>query len=235
VIITTAVLSFFRKFVGRVFICGKKIIVGVLKMKKILVKLMIGAVMIFALSGHASAETVETSAPAVFEDVEAGHWAKEQIELAVKKGYISGFPDGTFRPDDKVSRAQFIRMLVDALKLPHVEKGEPWYQPYVAAAIEMKILEENEFDNYEVDLSRLEMVRLIIKSIGSVGENASDKKYVVLATEMGLIHGTATGELNLTKFTRRAESVVVIERVLKKLRSHSLEVNDDAVAAAYLL
>ena len=35
-----------------------------------------------------------------------GHWAKEYIERAAKKGWVTGYPDGTFRPENLATRAE---------------------------------------------------------------------------------------------------------------------------------
>lgn len=45
-----------------------------------------------------------------FTDIE-GHWAKSDIEKAADKKIVSGFEDGTFRPDDGVTRAQLCSIL----------------------------------------------------------------------------------------------------------------------------
>ena len=45
------------------------------------------------------------------------HWGKEYIEYGVEKGYISGFEDNTFRPDEKVTRAQFAKMINGAVNI----------------------------------------------------------------------------------------------------------------------
>lgn len=52
-----------------------------------------------------------------FPDVPANHYAKNSIEALASKMVISGFEDGTFRPNDTVTRAQFATMLVKALGL----------------------------------------------------------------------------------------------------------------------
>ena len=44
-----------------------------------------------------------------------GSWAKDVILYGVEKGYIGGFTDGTFRPNQSVTRAQFAKMLNNAL------------------------------------------------------------------------------------------------------------------------
>jgi len=43
------------------------------------------------------------------------HWAKEYIEYGVQKGYISGYADGTFLPDKTVTRAEFSKMINNAI------------------------------------------------------------------------------------------------------------------------
>lgn len=40
-----------------------------------------------------------------------GHWAEPQLEIAYKSGMINGDPDGRFRPDDNISRAEYLKML----------------------------------------------------------------------------------------------------------------------------
>lgn len=51
----------------------------------------------------------------MFTDIE-GHWAKEYIEEAAKDGIVNGFQDGTFRPDDPLTRAQFCKIYCETKK-----------------------------------------------------------------------------------------------------------------------
>ncbi|KJS14530.1 MAG: hypothetical protein VR69_17590 [Peptococcaceae bacterium BRH_c4b] len=53
-----------------------------------------------------------TSAVATFRDTGPGHWAYGYIEAAVKAGILSGYPDGTFRPDAQLSRAETMALLI---------------------------------------------------------------------------------------------------------------------------
>ena len=48
--------------------------------------------------------------PAAFSDV-AGHWAVASIKIAAESGWINGYEDGTFRPDNPVTRAEAVTML----------------------------------------------------------------------------------------------------------------------------
>ena len=51
-----------------------------------------------------------TAAPGHFSDT-AGHWAELDIEAAAEMGLFSGYPDGSFHPDEKTGRAQFVTVL----------------------------------------------------------------------------------------------------------------------------
>lgn len=62
-------------------------------------------------------QTMMTPAPAVaqttvsFSDVSSNYWARDFIVELARRDVIAGFPDGTFRPNDPVTRAQFAAMV----------------------------------------------------------------------------------------------------------------------------
>ena len=69
-------------------------------------------------------------------------WAKDVILFGVEKGYIGGFTDGTFRPNEPVTRAQFAKMLNNAIGIKN--SAEPkfsdvtrtaWYYDEVGKAV----------------------------------------------------------------------------------------------------
>lgn len=45
-----------------------------------------------------------------FNDI-SGHWAQKYIELAASNGWINGNPDGTFKPNNKITRAETVAMI----------------------------------------------------------------------------------------------------------------------------
>jgi subtilisin family serine protease len=51
-----------------------------------------------------------TPATAVFKDV-SSHWARDSIAKAVAKGWVKGYPNGTFRPDEPITRAEMAVMI----------------------------------------------------------------------------------------------------------------------------
>ncbi|AFY53657.1 parallel beta-helix repeat (two copies) [Rivularia sp. PCC 7116] len=56
-----------------------------------------------------------------FSDVAPNYWAKSYIEVLASKGVIAGFPDGTFKPNEPVTRAQFAAIISKAFA-PQAQK-----------------------------------------------------------------------------------------------------------------
>ena len=46
-----------------------------------------------------------------------GHWAQKEVEAAVASGWVDGYPDGSFKPEKSITRAEFTKMLLDAIHL----------------------------------------------------------------------------------------------------------------------
>ena len=84
----------------------------------------------FIHTGQASAKE--------FKDVKKNHPNYAAIQEMEKKGLINGYPDGTFRPNEPISRKHVATLLDQALKLPTASKkliykdvplSHPYYQP----------------------------------------------------------------------------------------------------------
>ena len=56
-----------------------------------------------------------------FTDLSTSHWAYRDIGSAQQAGWISGYPDGTFRADNPVSRAELAQLLVSVFELAEPE------------------------------------------------------------------------------------------------------------------
>lgn len=89
-------------------------------MKKNFIKLFLGLfAFAFALI------PVSAKQAKIFPDVSANHWAAAQIKELSQKGVIVGYPDGTFKPDDNVTRAEFASMAIRALGQEHTTVAQP--------------------------------------------------------------------------------------------------------------
>lgn len=80
---------------------------------------------LFRLALSALVTLVITIPAFAYPDVNSDHWAAKQIEVLTEKGVIVGYPDGTFKPDDNVSRAEFASMAIKALGQEHTTVAQP--------------------------------------------------------------------------------------------------------------
>lgn len=79
-------------------------------------------------------EVKEYAAPD-FSDI-ASHWGADYIEKAAAAGVISGFEDGTFRPDDTVTYEQAVKMIISYIDDDY---GMTYPESYVGAAVDKGI------------------------------------------------------------------------------------------------
>jgi len=84
---------------------------------------------------------IPASAFAVTASDISGHWAQVKIQSWMDKGLIKGYPDGTFKPDQHVTRAEFMTLANRAFGYTAVVpitytdvKAGSWYAPEVAKA-----------------------------------------------------------------------------------------------------
>ncbi|MBI5812735.1 MAG: S-layer homology domain-containing protein [Meiothermus silvanus] len=84
-------------------------------MKKRLVILLAGLLTVLSM-GFGSAQ---------FSDVPAGHWAKEAVEAIAAQGLIVGFPDGTFRGNENLTRYQAALIIYRLLQQLQGQQGQP--------------------------------------------------------------------------------------------------------------
>lgn len=91
-------------------------------MKKSFTKLFLGLFVLALAVVPASAQVGK-----IFPDVSADHWAAKQIKELSQSSVIVGYPDGTFKPDDNVTRAEFASMAIRALGQEHTTVAQPVY------------------------------------------------------------------------------------------------------------
>lgn len=90
-----------------------------------------------------------------FPDIDYGEWYAPYVKKAFAEGWINGYPDGTFKPDQTINKVEALKILGKAQNWP-IESIDPqdyndlyedidpsqWYAPYVTYAKQNKYLEE---------------------------------------------------------------------------------------------
>ncbi|MDU0203119.1 cadherin-like beta sandwich domain-containing protein [Paenibacillus sp. MAH-36] len=183
--------------------------------------------------------TKEPSDNLAFRDV-AGHWAEVSIKNAVNGGIVSGYPDGTFKPDSTVTRAEFAVMLMNALKL----QGEgaqltftdnakigAWAQQAIGKAVKAGIIHGYEDGSFRPDapITRAEMAVIIANAMGAyttagAATGFSDdetipawaKGSVAFVKLAGIVQGRDKNTFAPQANATRSESVVVLLKALEK-------------------
>lgn len=170
------------------------------------------------------------------------HWARNQIVSGVSDGYISGFPDGSFRPDQPITRAEFFTLITGALGLdPRPAAAAPyapWHwsvqQGYLQAAVDGGLLSPADYENWivpDVLITRKEIVLAAVRAIGReglVGQRAlaaSDagaypewlQGWAAEALAGGILQGYADGSVGLGRTATRAEALVMVQRIREQV------------------
>jgi len=80
------------------------------------------AALSFGVAAAQSTGTTTTASAPVLSDVPAGHWAKDAVDRLVEQGIILGFPDGTYRGNENLTRYQ--AAVIIARLLDQMARGE---------------------------------------------------------------------------------------------------------------
>ena len=84
-----------------------------------------------------------------FNDVAANHWALGYINVASQCGFINGYPDGSFKPDETINYAEAATMALRALGYDIALEGRgTWPTNYLGKAQELEIFDGVDFDTY---------------------------------------------------------------------------------------
>jgi hypothetical protein len=198
----------------------------------------------FAVMAVGQAVDVPTTDPTtdiIFSDI-SGHWAEASIKQAASSGIVKGYLDGTFKPGNTVTRAEFAVMLMNALK-PQGEGSEltftdsakigAWAKKAVAQALQAGIIKGYTDGTFGPNgaITRAEMAVMITNALGhSVEVNAVTgfaddndipawaKVSVAYTKQAGIMNGKGDNEFAPQDHATRAEAVTVILNMLAQKR-----------------
>lgn len=115
---------------------------------------------VYAMDG--SGELGRYSTVTIFPDVKPSHWASAYINMASKKGIISGFADGKFKPGQTVTAGQAVTILMRGLGYKDEDMGGVWPQSYMAEAQTNGLLKSTGVTSAYAGLTRAQAARLFL-------------------------------------------------------------------------
>ncbi|MET3575078.1 bifunctional 2',3'-cyclic-nucleotide 2'-phosphodiesterase/3'-nucleotidase [Bhargavaea ullalensis] len=166
-----------------------------------------------------------------FTDVSTKHWAKEYIDHLSSMKVITGYPDGTFKPEKQITRGQFMSMTVRSLGL---SDGTKPFNEELAIAIEKGItVKTPETFGSAVPISREQMAAMIVRAYnvktGKEHEATKTPDYpdfdkvapwfkeeVSIAYELGFMTGEPSSHFNPKGQAKRAHAAKVISLYMTK-------------------
>ncbi len=182
-----------------------------------------------------------------FDDVSKEDWAYDYIKTLASRQITEGITENTFEPTGRVSRAQFVTLIVRALEIDtkgykgyfkDVNKTE-WYANEVEAAVNKGIVsgDGNGRFNPNAYITREEMAVIIMKAYSSradidiyeeaakaagIFEDASkmsdwSRDSVLAAKAMGLISGDSDSKFSPKAPAERAQAAKLIVELMKKI------------------
>lgn len=180
-------------------------------------------------------ENKDSENKGIFTDMSDSHWAKVSVESLAAMGILSGYSDGTFKPDKTVTREEFVKMIISAFNIP-AQKSDVvfddvsetfWAAEYIYNAQSNGLvngISENTFgvgtpisrQDMAVIMNRVIDYKAIAVSSGSV-QFADEDEISEYAREAvsrlggaGIVNGLPNGSFNPFGSLTRAEAAKVI-------------------------
>lgn len=196
--------------------------------KTILVLIMSIALVLTNVTPSLAAETF-------FQDIPTSHWAHSNVGQMVDKGIIVGYPDGTFKPDKKVTYGEFIKMAIVGITGQALEMGsggKHWAYNYYKKGVELNLYTENQIPERHLDkeIIRADMSLIAANAVeGTVSSSDSAiiegyvldmfkstnrKNAVIKAYFLGILAGYPDQTFRPDQGLTRAESAAVIDRII---------------------
>lgn len=177
----------------------------------------------------------------LYSDVPTTHWASQGIQICTERGWFTGYPDGTFHPEDLIRRNEAVKVFVEAIgiqvdteaALTYSDTANDWAKYYIEAGKHL-------FPNYgssnfrpEQTITREDTIYALVTAWHYVSEteNADQsvlnmfsdtssiseaiKPYMAVAVKEGLVAGFPDGTIAAQKGLSRAEFATLLSRALE--------------------
>ena len=171
-----------------------------------------------------------------FNDLSQASWAKTMIGEWSSRGIVSGYPDGTFRPNNNITRAEFATLVQKAFELESVEKAQfqdvssdAWYYSAVGTLASLGVVGGYEDGTFRPNgfITRAEAAA-IMTNLNNLSQNPEAVKvftdhnaiaswakgHVGAAAEAKFMSGYPDGSFRASNTITRAESVATLNNVI---------------------
>jgi len=184
-----------------------------------------------------------TSATIGFKDVPDSYWAYQQIQYLAAKKILSGYADGTFRPENSIKRDEFASMLVTALGLKQYRPAKPtftdvspkaWSYGYIEAAVKAGYIKGITTKTYGPSqyIKRADLAVLMVRAGHKTAEAAKIIEAVCFANDEAKIPAYARGAMTVAFDTHQQYLVYRSGRMVAPLAAAT---RADCAKGVYML
>lgn len=169
-----------------------------------------------------------------FTDINEAYWAIDYIRSLRNDEIISGYNDGTFRPENSITRSELLKIVLKSANIPLQEGENPfadvpddaWYAPYVITAYTLGII-SGQGDQFSPQrpITRAESLKILFRAFEiptvRVRELSFDDvsgwqtEYVETAVAYDLAQGYGDGTFGPNRSITRAEASKITDRTRK--------------------
>lgn len=113
-------------------------------------------------SNGVSTDGAEDSA---FSDVPSDAWYARYVNKAQEEAWISGYPDGSFKPEAEVNRVEALKILAEVSHQTLTPSSEMWYQPYLEWGLDQFLILPNVEGSAQANapMTRAEMAEMLYR------------------------------------------------------------------------
>lgn len=173
---------------------------------------------------------------AIFSDTQTSDWYYPHMKMLVEKGGINGYEDHTFRPNNQITNAEFIKTIIGLVDTGSIVYDAHWAEGYIQKARGLGIIEADELPENEYDepIRRQRMAKFAARTMEKVLKETkaadtqeyiakikdwsdvceSCKPYVAEVYSKGVICGMPDGTFSGGSYTTRAEATTMLVRMI---------------------
>ena len=180
--------------------------------------------------------TQQEQQTAIFSDTQTSDWYYPHMKMLVEKGGINGYEDHTFRPNNQITNAEFIKTIIGLVDTGSIVYDAHWAEGYIQKARGLGIIEADELPENEYDepIRRQRMAKFAARTMEKVLKETkaadtqeyiakikdwsdvceSCKPYVAEVYSKGVICGMPDGTFFGGSYTTRAEATTMLVRMI---------------------
>ncbi|MBU0668451.1 S-layer homology domain-containing protein [Patescibacteria group bacterium] len=145
-----------------------------------------------------------------FKDVQKDQWYTKYICFAKDKNIVSGYPDGSFKPEQNVNFVEAMKIAMKAYNISFNENSDPWYKDLVNKSSESNLI-PLEIAAFDLNISRGQMTDIITRLIKS--QNGTLETYLDNAKNIRqTFEDIQNGNNNLINFINRHKAPITFTK-----------------------